>query len=97
MATIVLETAIEVAFGAVVIVAVMLGGDSLGLNGSMSAVFRLAAQPAALPVVSCGFLAALAVGLVHRRRAPALLGRMAAGFAIRARLGHSSLGCSRGS
>ena len=44
--------------------------------------FRLAAHPAVLGVVSCGFLAVLAVGLVYRRRARALLGRMAAGFAI---------------
>ena len=82
VATIVLETAIEVAFGAAVIVAVVVGGQSLGSNGSTPAVFRLAAHPVVLGVVSCGFLAALAVGLVYRRRARALLGRMAAGFAI---------------
>src|SRR6478735_4147058 len=71
-ATIVLETAIEVAFGAAVIVAVVVGGQSLGSNGSTPAVFRLAAHPVVLAVVSCGFLAALAVGLVYRRRARAL-------------------------
>jgi uncharacterized membrane protein YbhN (UPF0104 family) len=82
VATIVLETVIELAFAAAVIVAVVLGGQSLGSTGRAPALPRLATHPVALGVLSCLVVAGLAVGVVFRTRLRVHLGRMAAGFAI---------------
>src|SRR6476620_8209529 len=82
VATIVLETAIELAFAAAVIVAVVLGGQSLGSTGRAPALLGLLTHPVALGVLSCLVVAGLAVGVVFRTRLRVHLGRMAAGFAI---------------
>lgn len=81
-ATIVLETAIEVAFGAAVIAVVLLAGSSLHPSGSAPALSRLATHPVLLTVIACFLLAALALGRAYRRRALAVLARMAQGFSI---------------
>lgn len=81
-ATIVLETAIEVAFGAAIIATVLLAGGSFGSDGSTPALPGLAAQPAVLGALVCLALTAVVLGLVYRKRARALFRRMAAGFSI---------------
>jgi glycosyltransferase 2 family protein len=81
-ATIVLETAIEVAFGAAMIGTVLLAGGSLGSNGSAPALPGIAAHPLVLGTLACVALTAIVLGLAYRRRARALFARMAAGFSI---------------
>ena len=81
-ATIVLETAIEVAFGAAVIAVVLLAGSSLHPSGSAPALSGLATHPVVLAVIACFLLAALVLGGAYRRQALALLARMAQGFSI---------------
>jgi uncharacterized membrane protein YbhN (UPF0104 family) len=81
-ATIVLETALEVAFGAAVIAVVLLAGSSLHPSGSAPTLSGLATHPVVLTVIACLLLAALVLGLVYRRQALALLARMAQGFSI---------------
>jgi uncharacterized membrane protein YbhN (UPF0104 family) len=82
VATIVLETAVEVAFGAAMIAAVLLAGGSFGSNGPAPAVPGLATHPLVLGGIACVALAGVVLGLVYRKRARALLARMAAGFSI---------------
>ena len=81
-ATVVLETAIEVAFGAAVIAAVLLAGRSFGSGGAGLALPGLAAHPLVLGAVACLGIALTVLGLVYRGRARALLARMAEGFSI---------------
>lgn len=81
-ATVVLETAIEVVFGVAVIATVVLTGRSLGSGSAVPTISGLAAHPIALGVGASLALAAILLGLVYRRRARALLARMAEGFAI---------------
>lgn len=82
-ATIVLETGIEVAFGAAVIAAVVFGGRSFGSGGSAGALGPgLAAHPAVLIGLTCLVVTGVALGLRFRDRARTLLSRMAAGFSI---------------
>jgi uncharacterized membrane protein YbhN (UPF0104 family) len=81
-ATIVLETAIEVAFGAAVIAAVLLAGNSFHPSGSAPALSGLATHAVVLTVIAFLALAAIVVGVVYRRRTRALLARMAEGFSI---------------
>jgi len=81
-ATIVLEAAVEVAFGAAVIAVVLLAGSSLHPSGSVPALSGLAMHPVVLTVIACLLPAALVLGLVFRRQALALLARMAQGFSI---------------
>ena len=82
-ATIVLETAIEVAFGAAVIVAVVLAGRSFGPGDNPAWDVRvLTAHPLALAGIACLGLVVLALGLVQRKRVGALFARMAEGFAV---------------
>ena len=77
-ATIVLETAIEVVFGAAVIVAVLLAGRRLSAGApSLSFGSSLVLGAAAALVVL-----AAALALRFRVRARTLLGRMARGFAV---------------
>ena len=72
--TIVLETAIEVVFGAAILATVLLAGRSFGAG--------LGVPPLALGAIGCVALAAIVLGVAFRRRTRALLGRMATGFAI---------------
>lgn len=72
--TIVLETAIEVVFGAAILATVLLAGRSFGAG--------LEVPPLALGAIGCVALAAIVLGVAFRRRTRALLGRMATGFAI---------------
>ena len=81
-ATIVLETAIEVAFGAAVIAVTLLAGNSYHPGGSAPALSALAMHPFVLTVSACLASAALVLGLVYRQRARAVLARMAQGFSI---------------
>jgi uncharacterized membrane protein YbhN (UPF0104 family) len=82
VATIVLETAIEVAFGAAMIAAVLLAGGSFGSNGAVPALPGLAAHPVVLGTLACVAFTAIVLGFAYRKRARALLARMAAGFSI---------------
>jgi uncharacterized membrane protein YbhN (UPF0104 family) len=82
-ATIVLETGIEVAFGAAVIAAVVVGGRSFGSDGAAGALGPgLVAHPAVLIGLACLAVVGAAVGLRVRDRARTLASRMAAGFSI---------------
>jgi uncharacterized membrane protein YbhN (UPF0104 family) len=82
-ATIVLETAIEVAFGAAVIAAVVLGGRSFGSGGALGATLPgFLTQPAGLTALTGLVVTGAGVGLLFRSRARMLLSRMADGFAI---------------
>jgi glycosyltransferase 2 family protein len=81
-ATVVLETAIEVAFGAAVIVAVLLAGRSVGSGDSGLVTRGLGAHPALLGAVAVLAIAATILGLAHRKRVQPLLARMAAGFSV---------------
>jgi uncharacterized membrane protein YbhN (UPF0104 family) len=74
-ATIVLETAIEVVFGAAIIVVVLLAGRSLVLPA-------LGSHPVVLGAIACVLLAAIGVGLAQRKRARSLFARMAQGFSV---------------
>lgn len=78
--TIVLETGIEVAFGAAVIAAVVLGGGSLGAGGWT--VPGLVAHPAILAALTGLAVTGVVLGFLFRGRARTLLSRMAAGFSI---------------
>ena len=80
-ATIVLETAIEVAFGAVVILVVVLTGRRFGPGGA-APLPHAASSAAALAVIGAVVAAGLVLGLVFRRRVRPLLGRMARGFSV---------------
>lgn len=82
-ATIVLETAIEVAFGAAVIASVLLVGGSFGASGSpVARLPELATQPLALGVAAGMAIVAVGFGLCYRRRVRALVRRMADGFSV---------------
>lgn len=83
VATIVLETGVEAAFGVAVIAAAVLGGQALGRGGAHGAALpQLLAQPAALVVLSGLAAAGVVVGLFLRARARRFLTRMADGFSI---------------
>jgi glycosyltransferase 2 family protein len=80
--TIVLETSIEVAFGAAVIASVLIAGRSLGLRSSTPALSELAAHPVLVAVGSCLAVIAVVLGVARREWARALGLRMAKGFSI---------------
>jgi uncharacterized membrane protein YbhN (UPF0104 family) len=83
VATIILESALEVAFGILVVVGVMLGGASLGHSGApVRGLQGFLADP--LVLAAAGGVAAVAVALAlrYRRRAQEVLRRMASGFSI---------------
>ena len=82
-ATIVLETAIEVVFGAVVIVAVIVAGRSFGPNATGPGLPEIATHPLVLGVAACLASAVVVLALVRRRRAArAVLTSMVVGFSI---------------
>lgn len=81
VATIVLETAVEIAFGAAIIAAVLLAGGSFGSKGS-AGLPGFATHPLVLGGLAGLGLAGIALGLVYRARTRALFARMAAGFSI---------------
>jgi len=64
--TMVLETAIEIVFGIVVIVVVLLSGRSVGHIGAPAALAR--SHPLALAAVGVGTMTVVIAGLVSRRR-----------------------------
>ena len=80
--TIVLETSIEVAFGAAVIASVLIAGRSLGLRSSTPAFSELAAHPVLVAVGSCLAVIAVVLGVARREWARAVGLRMAKGFSI---------------
>lgn len=80
-ATIVLETAIEVVFGADVIVAVVVGGRGV-FAGSTPALAELGASPILLGAVLAAALAGLLLAIAFRGRAASLVHRMARGFSV---------------
>ena len=83
VSTIVLETGIEVVFGAAVIVAVLLTGKSLGATGPLAhGPSVVAASPVALTVAGAVACVLLVLAVALRGRARGIVRRMAAGFAI---------------
>ena len=80
--TIVLESALEVAFSAAIIATVLLAGHSFGPTGSVPAVIGLVAHPVVLGVTACLAFVAVLFGVVHREHARALAARMATGFSV---------------
>jgi glycosyltransferase 2 family protein len=83
VSTIVLETGIEVLFGAAVIVAVLTTGKSLGASGPLAhGTSAVGASPVALAVAVALACAILVLAVAFRGRAASIAGRMADGFAI---------------
>jgi glycosyltransferase 2 family protein len=80
--TIVLDTSIEVAFGAAMIASFLIAGRSLGARSSTPALSELAAHPVLVAVVSCLAMTAVVVGVARREWVRALAARMAKGFSI---------------
>jgi len=80
--TIVLETSIEVAFGAAMIASFLIAGRSLGPHGSTPALSELAAHHVLVGVGSCLAIAAVLLGVARREWLRALGARMAKGFSI---------------
>lgn len=81
-ATVVLETAIEVVFGAAVIATVLFAGGSLGAGGTAPPLAALGGHPVVLAAIAAAGLVVVVLALAYRERARALLGRMAQGFSI---------------
>jgi uncharacterized membrane protein YbhN (UPF0104 family) len=81
-ATIVLETAIEVAFGLAVVAAVLLGGGSIASGGVAGALGLLAAHPVVATTLAVLTAAAVAAAARFRHRARSLVSRMADGFSV---------------
>lgn len=81
--TIVLETAIELVLGVAVILAVLLGGRSLGALGTPGAgLLAVAAHPVVLVGVALAASALALLAFVHRNRARRLAAAMAQGMAV---------------
>jgi glycosyltransferase 2 family protein len=81
-ATIVLETAIEAAFGFVVVVAAFVAGGSVASGGVTGAIAAVAARPVALVAIGLLASAAACAAIVFRRHVRSVVARMADGFAI---------------
>jgi uncharacterized membrane protein YbhN (UPF0104 family) len=81
-ATIVLETLIEVAFGATVIVMVVLAGRTLASGSLVPMPPYAASGPIALGLAAVAVAAAIALWLAGRGRARPFARRMASGFSI---------------
>ncbi len=81
-ATIVLETAIEVAFAVAVVVAVFLGGGSIATGGAAGALAAIGAHPVVLAVLVVLLAAAVSIAWLFRRHARSVASRMADGFSI---------------
>jgi len=82
-ATIVLETVLELVFGVLLVLGVLLAGASLGPRGSpLHTITPLLIHPAALAALAAVAAVGIAVWARHRRRAPELARRMACGFSV---------------
>jgi uncharacterized membrane protein YbhN (UPF0104 family) len=78
--TMVLETAIEIVFGIVVIVIVLLSGRSVGHIGAPKALAH--SHPLVLAAVGVGALAVVIVGLVSRRRVARVAAAIGRGMSV---------------
>src|SRR5262249_41758576 len=82
VSTIVLETGIEVVFGAAVIATALLAGRAFGSGTAVPGPPGLLPGPVVLGLVAAVLVVAGALAFVFRDRARSLAGRMAAGFAV---------------
>lgn len=80
--TIVLETAIEAAFGLALVIAVLVGGGSVAAGGVTGALASIATRPPAVAALGVLVAAAVTAAIVFRRHARSVLSRMADGFSI---------------